>query len=97
MKPTFASDPPKSRSPEPWGRTAPEADEPEAGNPGKDNPNEDNKWAQPERSAQYFDVPLLYAPPTDSVDEAEARFQEHVARRGLEELFECGELELLAS
>ena len=97
MKPTFASDPPKSRPPEPWGRTAPEADEPEAGNPGKDNPNEDNKWAQSGRSAQYFDVPLLYAPPTDSVDEAEARFQEHVARRGLEELFERGELELLAS
>ena len=92
MKPTFASDPPKSRSPEPWGRTAPEADE-----PGKDNPNEDNKWAQSGRSAQYFVVPLLYAPPTDSVDEAEARFQEHVARRGLEELFEGGELELLAS
>ena len=97
MKPTFASDPPKSRSPEPWGRTAPEADEPGKDNPNEDNPNEDNKWAQSGRSAQYFDVPLLYAPPTDSVDEAEARFQEHVARRGLEELVERGELELLGS
>jgi hypothetical protein len=48
-------------------------------------------------------VPTLYAPPTDSADEAETRvilemrYREYVARRALEELFERGEPELLPS
>lgn len=88
MKPTFASNPPKPSPPEPWGRTAPEADD---------------NGAQSGQFEQYFDVPTLYAAPADSVDEAETRvllemrFQEHVARRALAELFERGELELLGS
>ena len=92
MKPTFASNSPKSSPPEPWGRTAPEADDPEA----------DDKGAQSGQPARYFVVPALYALPIDSADEAETRvklemrYQEHVARRELEELFERGELELLA-
>ena len=88
MKHTFASNPPKPGHPEPWGRTAPEADD---------------KGEQSGQFEQYFDVPTLYASPDDSADEAETRvllemrFQEHVARRALAELFERGELELLAS
>ena len=83
MKPTFTSNPPRSGPPAPWGRTAPEAD---------------GSTAEPRQSAQYFGVPVLYTPPTDSADEAlEMRYREHVARRALEELFERGELELLSS
>jgi hypothetical protein len=87
MKPTFASNPPQSNPPR-WGRTVPEADD---------------TLAQSGQSAQYFVAPPLFAPPTDSADEVqtrvmlEMRFQEYVARRALEELFERGELELLAS
>jgi len=86
MKPTFASNPPQSSAPEPWGRTA---------------PDEDRNLAQPGQSALYFGVPTLCAPPTDPADEAETRailemrHREHAARRALEELFERGELELL--
>jgi hypothetical protein len=88
MKHTFSSNPPQSGPPAPWGRTAPEAD---------------GNVAEPGQSAQCFVVPTLYAPPTDSADEAETRailelrYREHAARRALEELFERGELELLPS
>jgi len=86
MKPTFASNPPQSSPPGPWGRTA---------------PDEDGSLAGPGQSARYFGVPTLYAPPTEPADEAETRailemrYREHAARRALEELFERGELELL--
>jgi hypothetical protein len=97
MKPTFASNPPQS-GPRPWGRTAPAADGPET-----DNPETDNIVAKSGQPAQYFVVPTtLYASPSDSVHEAETRvilemrYQEHAARRALEELFERGELELLS-
>ena len=92
MKPTFASNPPQSGL-RPWGRTAPAADGPET----------DNTVAKSGQPAQYFVVPTtLYAPPSDSAHEAETRvilemrYQEHAARRALEELFERGELELLS-
>ena len=88
MKPTLSSNPPQSGPPAPWGRAAPE---------------EDGNLAEPGQSAQCFVVPTVYAPPTDSADEAETRamlemrYREYAARRALEELFERGELELLLS
>jgi hypothetical protein len=88
MKPTFASNPPQPSPPGPWGQSAPE---------------EDGNIAEPGQSALYFGVPTLYAPPTDSADEAETRvilemrYREYAARRALEELFERGEPELLPS
>jgi hypothetical protein len=83
MKPTFASNAPQSGPPAPWDPTAPEAD---------------GSMAEPGQSALYFDVPTVYAPPTESTDEAlEMRYREYTARRALEELFERGELESLLS
>jgi hypothetical protein len=83
----FVSDPPQCGPPELWARTA------------RDVKGHFARSAQP---VQYFVEPALFAPTTDSVDVGEARlifemrYQEYVARRALEELFESGELELLA-
>jgi hypothetical protein len=54
------------------------------------------------QSARYVVEPTLSAPPPDSVDEADARvilemrYQECVARRALDELFESGAAEFLS-
>jgi hypothetical protein len=83
----FVSNPPQSDPPELRARTAPDADDYSV----RSGP-----------SAQYFVGATLYASPIDSADEAETgvilemRYQEYVARRALEALFESGEPELLA-
>ena len=54
------------------------------------------------QSAQYFVEPTRLSPGTGSVDEAEVRlilemrYQECMARRALEEIFESGEAEILS-
>jgi hypothetical protein len=54
------------------------------------------------QSARHVVEPAPSLPPTDSVDEADARlilemrYQECMARRALEEIFESGEAEILS-
>lgn len=83
MKPDFVTHSPQPGFVEQRARTAPDADD---------------CFAPP---AEYFVVPTVHPPSTDSGDEGETRviiemrYQEYLARRALEALFESGGLELL--
>jgi hypothetical protein len=90
MAQTPRVDSPRSRPPEPWGRA------------GRAVPEGEAKLAGSGPTAQDFVVTASCAR-VDLAEEGEARslaemrYQEYVARRALEELFERGELERLPS